>query len=209
MIHEIMAEICRRRCDIFIWKRKIGDKLVVGDDIVVVVNAVTPAGGGVFKGTVTLGFEVPKNVLVQRAEKYVKQKEPPPFPVFYRIVDKETGRIFGYSFDTAAEGSTLTYGYNHELISDYLDMTGDDHRVSIYMFRTEAEAEACVIGVAATDASGETIGAVKSRADALWYVLLDHYEDPPQGPNPAIRSFVVLSDRVDAAIKSGPRRKAG
>jgi len=192
----------------FIWKRLVGDKVVIGDDIVVMVKAVTPAGGGNFKGTVSLGFEVPDTLKVQRAETYVKQHEVPAFPSFYRVVDRESGRIFGYSLEAASEGSTLTYGYNHELISDYLDMTGDDHRISIYMFRTEAEAEACVLGVSATNAAGETIGAVKGRATPLWLVLLDHYDDEqPDEANPAIRNFVHLSDKVDAVIKSGPRRR--
>jgi hypothetical protein len=158
---------------------------------------------------VSLGFEVPNEVLVQRAETFVKQQEPTAFPHFYRIVDKESGRIFGYGFDPAAEGSTLSYGYNYELISDYKDITTDDHRLSLYLFRSEAEAEACVLGISATNSAGETLGAVKGRAGKLWAVLMDHYEDYTDEANPVIRLFANQSDKVDAVIKSGPRRSTG
>ena len=173
------------------------------------VKAVEPAGGGQFRGVVRLGFDVPDDVHVQRAETYVKQGETQTFPRFYRIVDRENGRIFGYGFEPAAEGSTLTFGYDYELVSDYKDMTKDDHRLSFYLFRSEAEAEACILGVSATNSAGETIGVLKHKVGRLWCTMMDHYEDPIGEANPIIRSFVTQSGRVSSSIQSGQRRKAG
>lgn len=192
-----------------IWKRKVGDVIVLGDDAAIVVKEVVPHGGGRFKGSVTLGFEVADGVMVQRAETYLKQAEVPDFPQFFRVVDKETDRIFGYSFEPASEGSTLSYGYKHELVTGYDEMIEDDHRLTFYIFRSEAEAEACVLGVSASDLGGIELGVVKHRFGRLWLVMIDHYTGIPEEVNPSIHSFVTPSPRVMSAIEGVPRRKAG
>ena len=173
------------------------------------MKEVLPHGGGQFKGAVTLGFEVPEGVVVQRAETYLKQGELQQFPQFFRIVNKESGRVFGYSFEPPAEGSTLTYGYRSELITGYDEMTEDDHRLTIYWFRSEAEAEACVLGVAVSDLGGVDLGVVKHRHGRLWLMMVDHYHDDQENVNPIIRSFIQPSPRVMSTIEGVQRRKAG
>jgi len=192
-----------------IWKRKVGDMVVLGDEAAVVIASVNPSNGGVFKGTVSLGFEVPDNMLVQRAETYQEQGKPLPFPQFFRVANKETDRIFGYSFEPASEGSTLSYGYKHELVAGYDDMTEDDHTLVIYLFRSEAEAEACILGVTATDTIGVNVGVVKHKHGRIWAVLFDFYQADPEDVNPVIRSFVNPNPKVEEAIQNSMRRKAG
>jgi hypothetical protein len=173
-----------------------------------VVKAIISSDGKPFKGAVSLGFETPKGTLVQRAETYVKQLELEPFPQFYRVVNKENGRVFGYSFDLPAEASTLSYGHRHELVTGYDEMTEDDHRLSFYLFRSESEAEACVLGVTAAEVVGQRVGVIKERHGHKWVVLLDYYEELADEINPTIRSFIQPSPRVMATI-NGERRKTG
>jgi sRNA-binding carbon storage regulator CsrA len=194
-----------------VWKRKVGDSLVLGDDTVISVAQVSMADGSKFQGTISLGFEVPPGVLVQRAETYVKQNERPPFPQFYRYVNKETNSVFGYSFTAQSEPSTLeTGGYRCELVSDYDDMRKDDRLLEIYLFRSEVEAEACVIGITAVGDVGNYTGVVKYLHGNLWAVMIDHfdqYQEDPDTPNPIIRSYAEPSARVMAAIEGKPQRK--
>jgi sRNA-binding carbon storage regulator CsrA len=192
-----------------IWKRRVGDCIALGDEAVVVVKKVDRSDGKRFSGTVSLGFEVPRDMLVQRAETYVKQGEPPPFPQFFRVVNKELGTIYGYSFSPPAEGSTLSYGYRSELIAGYDDMTEDDHKLAIYRFRSEAEAEACVLGVSATDKNSISLGTVVHKFCGQWLVLLDYYRDHQEDVNPVIRSFIHPNPRVEEAIENIQRRQAG
>jgi sRNA-binding carbon storage regulator CsrA len=192
------------------WKRKVGDSVVIGDDTVVSVAGVRLAGGGVFKGEVTLGFEAPEGALVQRAETYLKQNETPPFPQFYRYCERKSGRVVGYALSPPAEISTREDDYLFELIAGYEDLTDDDRQVVIYLFRTDAEAEAFVIGLNAAEVVGVEIGVVKERRGNLWAVMLDFYSRyPDEDPNPLIRSFANPSPRVMAAIENTPRRRAG
>ena len=161
---------------------------MVGDDVAILVKAVSTRDGRPFKGEVTLGFEVPEGVFVQRAETYSEQNELASFPQFFRVVNRETGAVFGYSFEPSAEGSTLSYGYDNELVTDYDEMTDADHRLAFYLFRSEAEAEACVLGVSASDVVGVDLGVVKHTTDRRWVVMIDYYREPPLDVNPEVRS---------------------
>ena len=196
----------------FMWKRKVGDSLVIGDDAVVKVAGVSQANGERFKGTVTLGFSVPEGRLVQRAEKYVLQNEKPPFPQFYRYCQRGYRKVSGYSWEPPAEVSTKNERFTYEMIAGYDDMDPRrDREVHIYLFRSDAEAEACIIGLNATGEVGVQIGVLKTFQQGMWMVLIDFYHslDYLDQPNPVIRSFADPNPRVMAAIEEQPRRMAG
>lgn len=193
------------------WKRKVNDSVVIGDDIVVAVTGVHPKKGGRFEGEVTLGFETPEGTPVQRAETFVVS-EPEPFPQFYRIREKGSGRLVGYALSPPGEFSSREDSNVYELISGYEDMDPElDRRVDILFFRTNAEAEAFMLALSTAQVVGVELGTVREKRGNVHIVLIDFYVnlDYLDDPNPVIRSYVYQSPRVMAALESLPQRRAG
>jgi sRNA-binding carbon storage regulator CsrA len=197
----------------FLWKRKEGEGAIIGDDCYVTVAEVRQSDGQLFKGTVTLGFEVPDGTLVQREETYKIQGEAVPFPQFYRYVDRDSSRVVGYAFDLPAEASLRSTSYHYELITGYEDMDPDrDRQVIMHLFRSESEADACIRGLETADVVGIELGFIKKKVDTVWVLLIDLYQQVSyrDDPNPLIRSFVEPNPRILEAINGRPKtRKRG
>jgi len=190
---------------LFIYKRKEGDKVLIGNDHVVAVTKVQDnSGNRVHDAVVSLGFGLPQGTRLQRGDKFLEDYDDAfemPFPVFYRQTSTRTGRVLGYALSLPLE---QTPGTMMEPINGFNEMDENDHPVSIYFFRSEAEVRAFELGLAYPDMG--VMAWVSERRDTLWAVLVDRYEyhEYPE-VNPTIRNITAIDPLVLEALK--PERK--
>lgn len=183
------------------WTRNTGQKVVIGDDIVLVVKSVMNSHGDKIKGaSVSLGFDLPKGVRVQRGETYENVMKTP-FPVFYRLRSRMNNKVRGYSWTLPGEVDFHEEGFDYEQISGFDDMRDDDDPVSIYIFRSEAETLAFMEGLKIGDRKDDK-GATHTKYDNVWLVLVHQYYGDRQGPNPEIRNRINSFDRVKSILSN-------
>ena len=189
----------------FIYKRKLDQKVLVGSIVVVAIKDVTDASGKRIPGAVvSLGMALPNGMRMQRGEQFLEDYDSThnlPFPWFYRQVSRETGKILGYALTLPLEPLQSTVW---EAINAYDDMVDEDHPISVFYFRSEAEVEAFQMGLQYFQMD---IGAsVTTKRDDLFLVLVDryeYYEEPDI--NPRIRNITAIDPVVLRALK--PERK--
>jgi sRNA-binding carbon storage regulator CsrA len=186
------------------WKRKVGQSVVIGSDVLVTVKRVCDAGGRVLKGVESsLGFVTPEGVRVQRAEKYTKDlQENLEFPRFYKMLKRSSGRVHGYSLSLPAEVDLRSDGYDYAPVDGFEDMKENDPKVELHIFRSEAEAIAFSQGVALSDEDAK-LGTAIGRQGNIWLVLVHfYYEEYPSGfKNPQIRDHLGRSERLQEALR--------
>lgn len=187
-----------------IWKRKVGQAVVIGSDTLVEVKKIyDPQGNPVHGYEARLGFITPKGTRVQKAEKYTQDlEENLQFPRFYRMINRATRKSQGYSLDLPQEVDRRSDGFDYELIEGFEDMRDDDDRVELHLFRAESDAIAFAQGLELGDTESKC-GNVIGRHGNIWLVMVHwYYQSYTQGPNPAIRDHLGRSERLMEALRT-------
>ena len=195
----------KRRHNLFIYKRKIGQKVLAGNDVVIAVKGVSDASGKpIREAVVSLGFALPSGMRMQRGEQFLEEYEElqtMPFPMFYRQVSISAREIQGYALTLPLEQQQ---GVFFEAVASYDDMTEDDHPITICYFRSEAEVRAFESGLQHDNL--QVSASVTEKRDGLFLVLVDkfeYYSEPDV--NPRIRNITAIDPIVLRALK--PERR--
>lgn len=181
-----------------IWKRKVGQSVVIGSDTLVEVKQVWDKSGKTVHGAeVRLGFITPRGTRVQKAERYTQDlEENLKFPRFYRMINRATKKAQGYSLDLPQEVDRRSDGFDYVPIEGFEDMLEEDDRLELHMFRSEAEAIAFSQGLELIDTEAKC-GNVIARHGNIWLVMVHHYYQAyVQGQNPVIRDHLGRSERL-------------
>lgn len=184
----------------FIWKRRLGEKVIAGNDMVVVVKSVEDNQGNEVRGAyVSLGFQLPYGVRVMKAETFLETQleKTVPFPYFYRIRSTASDTILGYSFILPAE---VDYHHVYELVEDYSSMIEEDDRLTIMHYRSQAEATACMQG--AELLNDDDVSIIMTRRDPWHLVMVTSrtYGYGDEDNNPIVRVLTPVADEIMRAL---------